>query len=137
MDVHRPEGVFDPLAYLVVLTAEVATDLHRVRQMTLRLFKSFNECLEKTRWVLPRMVADLREKEVPAYPDAINSSTAQNAAFRIDLAMSRREDGTLTTTLAAYDLENESAPMLLATDDEIEELCVGCVELVRVCAVEE
>lgn len=129
IDVHRAEGVFDPFAFTVFFTGEVAKDFHRSRYMGLSLFKIFATCIEHTRRVLPTAVGELQPAEVPAYPRAISSTMAKGPEFRVDLALSRRHDGTLETMIAVYDADDDAAPMLVASNDEITDLCRDCVDV--------
>ena len=129
IDVHRAEDVFDPLAFTVFLTGYVAPDFHRSRYMELELFQTFVAGVEHARKVLPRIVGRLKPEDTPDYPNAIGSTVAQGPAFNVEIALSRRVGGSLEKMVAVYDTDDDAAPMLVATDDEIDELCRDCSEV--------
>lgn len=128
IDVHRPQGVSDPLEFTVFLTGEVAADFHRSRFMELSVFRLFTSCLLHMVAELPELVATAMLEGVPTYPKARCIAMIEKSVFRIKLVLSRRRDGSLETVIATYDTDDDRAPMLLATDAEIGELCRDCVD---------
>lgn len=127
IDIHRPEGISDPLQFTVFLTGKVAADFHRSRFMELSVFRIFTKCALHMLEELPNLVAQALLEDVPTYPDARCIAAIEKTVFRIDLVLSRRLDRTLETMLAVYDTDDDRAPMLLATDVEIAELCNDCI----------
>jgi hypothetical protein len=130
IDVHRPKGVRDPWQFTVFLTGIVAPDFHRSRYMELGHFVAFTNSLEEARRRLPDALAEVSRKDVPSYPHSIGRLLASGSMYEIHVFLTRR-CCSVETTLSVYDLDDDAAPMLNATDHEIEELSRDCIDTLR------
>ena len=136
IDVHRPEGVDDVRRFTVFLTGVVAPDFHRSRFMEMGVFIGFTRGVLHAREQLPDLLADIELEDVPLYPDALDTVVAENSMFRIHFALSR-ECCSVEQVLAIYDADGDTAPMLIATDAEIGELCRDCSEVLAHFGIEQ
>ena len=125
IDVHRPKGAQCECEFMVFLTGMVAPDLHRSRYMKLDLFVSVANSIDHARKHLPELLADVSPDDLPQFPEATGTLISSGAAHRVHLVLCRR-NGVLDKALAIYDADDNEAPMLIASNDEIDELCRDC-----------
>ena len=103
--------------------------------MELSHFIAFANALEEARKHLPVTIAEIDVKDVPEHPQAIGRLMASGSTFEIHLFLSRH-CCSVEKTLAVYDNDGAKFPMLIASDEEIEELCHDCLETLRNCGIE-
>jgi len=126
IDVHQPKGVTDPEDFMVFLTGDMGQNVYRSRHMRMGLFRSLAGCLEFARRETPRILAETKVKAVSDFPQSLSQELARSELFYVTIAVCRREDGHIEPTLALYDAEDDTAPVLIAMDQEIDTLCQDC-----------
>jgi hypothetical protein len=124
IDVHRPQGVTDPEQCVVFLTGNMDGNVYRSRNMALEYFLEVVRGMEHARRTTPELLA--AATDVPMFPKSLTHELARAELFYITIALSRVADGCIEPTLALYDAEDDAAPVLMAIDEEIGELCRDC-----------
>lgn len=103
--------------------------------MELSHFVAVANCLEQVRRDLPAAFAEVQTEDVPKYPQTVGRMMASGSTFEVHLFLSRRCCA-VETTIAVYDLDDDKAPMLIASDEEINELCRDCIDTLREFGIE-